>query len=306
MLIPGRVVPGRILVLERPPTCTVLGSRGFVNDPLSDAPCHALHTHAGPRVLLGPFACLADVHQGTIACDRHLTCEVRAGALLSLRARPCCIVRGPTSWHPTARLITALLPRTSSVAKSEHDRRDGTGRRRPRRNRGGGVAPPSPRPADAPSSPSSSIVFWECSFGASSGASSGKKEKRRKKWKKEEKNKKNPRTPTSVFISVIRYASRSEIRGAHWPISLDHELPSPNPTLQTSAFPIKLVSGTSAASLSESSCLLHESSTNIIVIMDLRSPVESAHDSASRVGVRERLDLASAPASRRRTRFSLC
>jgi hypothetical protein len=63
--------------------------------------------------------------------------------------------------------------------------------------------------------------------------------------------------------------------------------------------------GTSAASLSESSCLLHESRTNIIVIMDLRPPVESAHDSASRVGVRERLDLASAPASRRRTRFSL-
>jgi hypothetical protein len=64
-------------------------------------------------------------------------------------------------------------------------------------------------------------------------------------------------------------------------------------------------SGTSAASLSESSCLLHESRTNIIVIMDLRSPVESAHDSASRIGVRERLDLASAPASRRRARFSL-
>ena len=32
---------------------------------------------------------------------------------------------------------------------------------------------------------------------------------------------------------------------------------------------------------------------------------ESAHDSASRVGVRERLDLASAPASRRRARLSL-
>ena len=62
--------------------------------------------------------------------------------------------------------------------------------------------------------------------------------------------------------------------------------------------------GTSAASLSESSCLLHESRTNIIVTTDLRSPVESAHDSASRVG--ERLDLASAPASRRRARFSLC
>ena len=63
--------------------------------------------------------------------------------------------------------------------------------------------------------------------------------------------------------------------------------------------------GTSAASLSESSCLLHESRTNIIVIMTLRSPVESAHDSASRVGVRERLDLASAPTSRRRARLSL-
>ena len=34
--------------------------------------------------------------------------------------------------------------------------------------------------------------------------------------------------------------------------------------------------------------------------------IESAHDSSSRVGVRERLDLASAPASRRRARFSLC
>ena len=37
-------------------------------------------------------------------------------------------------------------------------------------------------------------------------------------------------------------------------------------------------SGTSAASLSESSCLLHESRTNIIVRMDLRSLVELAHD----------------------------
>ncbi len=68
---------------------------------------------------------------------------------------------------------------------------------------------------------------------------------------------------------------------------------------------LSLSYGTSAASLSESSCLLHESRTNIIVIMTLRSPVESAHDSASRVGVRERLDLASAPASRRRARLSL-
>jgi hypothetical protein len=60
-----------------------------------------------------------------------------------------------------------------------------------------------------------------------------------------------------------------------------------------------------AASLSESSCLLHESRTNIIVRMDLRSLVESAHDSACRVGMREQLDLASAPASRRRARFFL-
>ena len=36
--------------------------------------------------------------------------------------------------------------------------------------------------------------------------------------------------------------------------------------------------GTSAASLSESSCLLHESRTNIIVMMDLRSLVESDQD----------------------------
>jgi len=49
--------------------------------------------------------------------------------------------------------------------------------------------------------------------------------------------------------------------------------------------------------------LLHESRTNIIVRMYLRSLVESAHDSAGRVGMREELDLASAPASRRRARF---
>ncbi len=36
----------------------------------------------------------------------------------------------------TPRLITALLLSPSSVAKGEHDRRDGTGRRRPRRGRG--------------------------------------------------------------------------------------------------------------------------------------------------------------------------
>ena len=48
--------------------------------------------------------------------------------------------------------------------------------------------------------------------------------------------------------------------------------------------------GTSAASLSESSCLLHESRTNIIVRMDLRSLVELAHDSAGRVNMREELD----------------
>jgi hypothetical protein len=43
-------------------------------------------------------------------------------------------------------------------------------------------------------------------------------------------------------------------------------------------------SGTSAAGLSESSCLLHESRTKIIVRMDLRSLVELAHVSAGRVG----------------------
>jgi hypothetical protein len=37
--------------------------------------------------------------------------------------------------------------------------------------------------------------------------------------------------------------------------------------------------------------------------MDLRSLVESAHDIAGRVGMREQLDLASAPATRRRARF---
>ena len=48
--------------------------------------------------------------------------------------------------------------------------------------------------------------------------------------------------------------------------------------------------GTSAAGLSESSCLLHESRTNIIVRMDLRSLVELAHVSAGRAGMREELD----------------
>jgi len=48
--------------------------------------------------------------------------------------------------------------------------------------------------------------------------------------------------------------------------------------------------GTSAASLSESSCLLHESRTNIIVRMDLRSLVELAHDNAGRVNMCEELD----------------
>jgi hypothetical protein len=38
--------------------------------------------------------------------------------------------------------------------------------------------------------------------------------------------------------------------------------------------------------------------------MDLRSLVESAHDIAGRVGMREQLDLASAPATRRRARFA--
>jgi len=37
--------------------------------------------------------------------------------------------------------------------------------------------------------------------------------------------------------------------------------------------------------------------------MDLRSLVESAHDSAGRVGMREQLYLASAPAIRRSARF---
>ena len=54
-------------------------------------------------------------------------------------------------------------------------------------------------------------------------------------------------------------------------------------------------SGTSAASLSESSCLLHESRTNIILRMDLRSLVELAHDSAGRVRMREELDLPRRP-----------
>ena len=39
MLIPGRVVLGLVLVLERPPPCTVLGTRGLLNAPLSDTPC---------------------------------------------------------------------------------------------------------------------------------------------------------------------------------------------------------------------------------------------------------------------------
>ena len=84
----GRVVPGRVPVLERPPPCTVSDTRGLVNAPLSDSSCSVLHTHGGPRAILGPFARLAYVHQSTIACDRHLACEVRAGALMSLGDRP--------------------------------------------------------------------------------------------------------------------------------------------------------------------------------------------------------------------------
>jgi len=53
MLIPGRVVLGRGLVLERPPPCTVLGPRGLLNAPLSDTPCNVQHTRGGPRALLG-------------------------------------------------------------------------------------------------------------------------------------------------------------------------------------------------------------------------------------------------------------
>ena len=45
------------------------------------------------------------------------------------------------------------------------------------------------------------------------------------KKKKRVKKKKNPRTPTSVFISVIRYASRSELRGRTGRYHGDHELP---------------------------------------------------------------------------------
>jgi hypothetical protein len=203
MLIPGRVVPGRVPVLERPPPCTVSGTRGLVNAPLSDAPCSVLHTHGGPRAILGPFACLADVHQSTIACDRHLACEVRAGALMSLGARPCCIVRGPAS---------------CSVAKGEHDRRDGTGRRRPRRGRGmfgrtcvscGGVgaALPAARQCAILDLHPSGVVW--CLF-------------RKKK-------KKNPRTPTSVLISVIRYANRTEVLRRTDRYRIDHKLPSENP-----------------------------------------------------------------------------
>jgi hypothetical protein len=66
----------------------------------------------------------------------------------------------------------------------------------------------------------------------------GEKEKnggKRKKWRKRkkmgEKEGKNPRTPTSVFISVIRYAIRSELRGSTWPIYGDHELPRWNPNI---------------------------------------------------------------------------
>jgi hypothetical protein len=58
---------------------------------------------------------------------------------------------------------------------------------------------------------------------------------KRKKWGKKKnvgkrRKNKNPRTPTSVFISVIRYASRSELRGSTWPIYGDHELPRWNPS----------------------------------------------------------------------------
>ena len=51
-------------------------------------------------------------------------------------------------------------------------------------------------------------------------------------WAKKEKNKKNPRTPTSVFISVIRCASRIEHRGRTGRYHGDHELPRSIPTLK--------------------------------------------------------------------------
>ena len=44
-----------------------------------------------------------------------------------------------------------------------------------------------------------------------------------------QKRKKNPRTPTSVFISVIRCASRIEHRGRTGRYHSDHELPRPIP-----------------------------------------------------------------------------
>ena len=44
-----------------------------------------------------------------------------------------------------------------------------------------------------------------------------------------QKRKKNPRTPTSVFISVIRCASRIEHRGRTGRYHGDHELPRPIP-----------------------------------------------------------------------------
>ncbi len=96
----------------------------------------------------------------------------------------------------------------AGIAKSEHDRRDGTGRRRPRRGRGGGVGaalPAARRCAVLPILVHRALgvlcilysvfcnmysVFSMCSFCV------GKKKKKNK----------NPRTPTSVFISVIRYA----------------------------------------------------------------------------------------------------
>ena len=71
--------------------------------------------------------------------------------------------------------------------------------------------PPQPRP---PSVLDRSSFYCSLQkqnlFGASSSG-----EKRRKK---------NSRTPTSVFISVIRYASRSELRGRTGRYHGDHEL----------------------------------------------------------------------------------
>ena len=106
-------------------------------------------------------------------------------------------------------------------AGAAHHLLDGIGRRRPRRGRGvfgrtrassGGVVAALPAARRYAVLPILDLLVW-CLF----------------KWGKKKKKLKNPRTPTSVFISVIRYASRTNFVRRTGRYHGDHELPSPVP-----------------------------------------------------------------------------